>query len=441
MTRAEIEQIAREAAAQYGLPADVFLRLINQESGFKTDALSSKGAYGPAQLMPDTAAELGVNREDPRENIFGGAKYLRQQLDRFGQMPLALAAYNAGAGNVEKYGGIPPFKETQGYIQSILGSMDGQPLSAMRNTNMSMNPNAPQRTGLLGALDILRKPDPATGMTGMQRLGRALDPLLPQSQRMGERFEAMGARNLAQQSRNTTIETLKQRASSGDQLAAMVLQGLQSGAYDARTAMSMYMQEMMKGGISKSDMNKMVVDARKEFTGLAPVKDFADVSFAYSRVVRSADNPSPAGDLALIFNFMKVLDPGSVVREGEFATAQNAGGIDERVRSLYNQVVEGTRLTEAQRADFVDRAGRLYGGAQEQYQSIANQYTEFARQAGLDPQLVIPDFSFKGTVPEKPTILQVPPNPMPDRFPTDADWKNHWQNVMSEEERKEFLGG
>jgi len=441
MTRAELEQIAREAAAQYGLPADVFLRLINQESRFKVDALSPKGAYGPAQLMPDTAAELGVNREDPRENIFGGAKYLRQQLDRFGQMPLALAAYNAGAGNVEKYGGIPPFKETQGYIQSILGSMDGQPLNAMRNTNMSMNPNAPQRTGLLGALDILRKPDPATGMTGTQRLGRALDPLLPPSQRMGERFEAMGARNLAQQSRNTTIETLKKRAEAGDQLAAMILQGLQSGAYDARTAMSMYMQEMMKGGISKSDMNKMVVDARKEFTGLAPVKDFADVSFAYSRVVRSADDPSPAGDLALIFNFMKVLDPGSVVREGEFATAQNAGGIDERIRSLYNQVVDGTRLTEAQRADFVDRAGRLYGGAQEQYQSIANQYTEFARQAGLNPSLVIPDFSFKGTVPEKPTILQVPPNPMPDRFPNDADWKNHWQNVMSEEERKEYLGG
>ena len=63
MTRAELEQIAREAAAQYGLPADVFLRLINQESRFKVDALSPKGAYGPAQLMPDTAAELGVKRE------------------------------------------------------------------------------------------------------------------------------------------------------------------------------------------------------------------------------------------------------------------------------------------------------------------------------------------------------------------------------------------
>lgn len=232
-----------------------------------------------------------------------------------------------------------------------------------------------------------------------------------------------------------------QRAQSGDKLAAMVLQGLQTGAFDAKTAMATYMSEMMKGNISQSDLNKMVVDARKEFVGLEPVKDFSNVSFAYSRVIRSADNPSPAGDLALIFNFMKVLDPGSVVREGEFATAQNAGGIDERLRSLYNQVVEGTRLTEAQRADFVDRATKLYSGAQEQYKSIADQYTDFAKRAGLDPSLVIPDFSFKGSVPEKPTILQVPANPDKIRFPTDAEWKNHWQNVMTEQDRKEYLEG
>lgn len=326
----------------------------------------------------------------------------------------------------------------------------GKPLSAipevgagslLKERNMVMDPNAPQRTGLLGMFDRMRQVDPETGLTGFERFGAALDPLLMPEQRMGEQIRARGAQRMATQSRNRTIDTLKKRVRAGDKLAAMVLQGLESGAYDAKTAMSLYMQQMMKGGISQADMNKMVVDARKEFTGLAPVKDFADVSFAYSRVVRSADNPSPAGDLALIFNFMKVLDPASVVREGEFATAANAGGIDERVRSLYNQVVEGTRLTEAQRADFVDRAGRLYSGAQEQYQSIADQYAGFAKQAGLDPSLVIPDFTFKGTVPEKPTILQVPPNPMPDQFPTDADWKNHWQNVMTEEERKEYLGG
>ena len=433
--------MAIEAARTYGLPTDVFLRLINQESGFDPTAVSPKGATGPAQLMPGTAEELGVDINDTRQNIFGGAKYLRQQLDRFGQLPLALAAYNAGPGNVEKYSGIPPFIETQNYVKSILGSTDGQPLNAMRNDSMSMNPNAPQRTGLLGFMDIMRRPDPATGMTAMERFGAALDPLLAPNQRMGEQFRASGARRLQTQSRNKTIDTLTKRAEGGDRVAAMVLQGLQTGAYDAKTAMSLYMQQMMKGGITQADMNKMVVDARKEFTGLKPVKDFADVSFAYSRVVRSADDPSPAGDLALIFNFMKVLDPGSVVREGEFATAQNAGGIDERVRSLYNQVVEGTRLTEAQRADFVDRAGRLYSGAQEQYQSIADQYSGFAKQAGLDPSLVIPDFGFKGTVPEKPTILQIPANPDTSRFPTAADWKNHWQNVMTEQDRVEYLGG
>jgi hypothetical protein len=340
-------------------------------------------------------------------------------------------------------------KETQDKIGQWIYKTQGTgawqgykgPQSKPKDTNMSMNPNAPQRSGLLGFMDMLRKPDEETGLTGLERFGAALDPLILPEARMGEQIRARGAQRLQRQSKNKTIETLKQRASQGDQLAGMVLQGLQNGAYDAKTAMSLYMQQMLKGNVSQADMNKMVVDARKEFTGLKPVKDFADVSFAYSRVVRSADNPSPAGDLALIFNFMKVLDPGSVVREGEFATAQNAGGIDERVRSLYNQVIEGTRLTEAQRADFVDRAGRLYGGAQEQYQSIADQYTEFARQAGLDPNLVIPDFGFKGSVPKKPTILQIPENPDTSRFPTAADWKNHWQNVMTEQDRVEYLGG
>jgi hypothetical protein len=290
-------------------------------------------------------------------------------------------------------------------------------------------------------MDIMRQQDPETGMTAMERFGAALDPLVRPNERMGEQFRASGARRLQTQSKNKTIETLTKRAQGGDRVAAMVLQGLQTGAYDAKTAMSLYMQEMLKGGTTQADMNKMVVDARKEFTGLQPVKDFSDVSFAYSRVVRSADDPSPAGDLALIFNFMKVLDPGSVVREGEFATAQNAGGVDERLRSIYNQVVDGTRLTETQRADFVDRAGRLYSGAQEQYKSIADQYINFATQAGLDPNLVIPDFGFKGTIPEKPTILQVPPNPNTAQFPTSADWKKHWQNVMSEQDRIEYLEG
>lgn len=254
MTRAELEQIAREAAAQYNLPVNVFLRLINQESGYKVDATSPKGAYGPAQLMPDTAAELGVNREDPRENIFGGAKYLRQQLDRFGEMPLALAAYNAGPTRVARLGRIPNIPETQNYIKAILGSTDGQPLSAMRNDAMVGNMQTPpifpqqqqQKQGLQGLLQRFMQPNETTGLTGAENFAQALDALILPEARMGEQIRARGAQRLQTQSRNKTIETLKQRAAQGDKLAAMVLQGLQSGAYDAKTAMSLYMGKMLE---------------------------------------------------------------------------------------------------------------------------------------------------------------------------------------------------
>ena len=118
--------------------------------------------------------------------------------------------------------------------------------SKPKDTNMSMNPNAPQRTGLLGFMDIMRRPDEATGMTAMERFGAALDPLLAPNQRMGEQLRASGARRLQTQSKNKTIDTLSKRAEAGDQLAAMVLQGLQSGAYDAKTAMSLYMGKKLE---------------------------------------------------------------------------------------------------------------------------------------------------------------------------------------------------
>lgn len=114
--------VARSAALRHGVPEDLFLRLVQQESGWNTGAVSSKGALGLAQLMPDTAALLGVDPADPDANLDGGARYLRRQFDRFGSWPLALAAYNAGPEAVVQHGGIPPYAETQGYVRAIWGS-------------------------------------------------------------------------------------------------------------------------------------------------------------------------------------------------------------------------------------------------------------------------------------------------------------------------------
>jgi len=115
-------QMARQAARQHGIPEDLFLRLVNQESRWNPKAKSHAGAYGLAQLMPATARYLGVDPKDPRQNLEGGARYLAEQYRTFGSWRLALAAYNAGPHRVEKYGGVPPFKETQNYVRIILGS-------------------------------------------------------------------------------------------------------------------------------------------------------------------------------------------------------------------------------------------------------------------------------------------------------------------------------
>lgn len=116
----EYVSLAREAAAKNGIPEDLFLTLVKQESGFKPSAVSSAGAIGLAQLMPGTAKYLGVDPTDPVQNLDGGARYLKEQYDKFGRWDLALAAYNAGPGAVEKHGGIPPYKETQNYVKAIL---------------------------------------------------------------------------------------------------------------------------------------------------------------------------------------------------------------------------------------------------------------------------------------------------------------------------------
>lgn len=139
-TSDELDSIFEEAANTYGVSSIILKSIAKAESGFNPSAVSSAGAIGIMQLMPQTAAALGVsNSYDARENIMGGAKYISQLLSNYqGNISLALAAYNAGSANVDKYGGIPPFTETQNYVKKVLSYME-EFGSAVSNTVSSVS--------------------------------------------------------------------------------------------------------------------------------------------------------------------------------------------------------------------------------------------------------------------------------------------------------------
>jgi hypothetical protein len=132
-----LTEMIRVAAQRHGIPEQIVSAVIRVESGFNARAVSRKGARGLMQLMPQTAAVLGVRDSfDPMENINGGVRHLRGLMERFGNnLPLALAAYNAGEGAVNTYGGIPPYPETQAYVGRILSMLGGSAAATVTSSS------------------------------------------------------------------------------------------------------------------------------------------------------------------------------------------------------------------------------------------------------------------------------------------------------------------
>lgn len=164
-----LDQIFDEAANTYQVPKELLKAVAKAESNFNAKAVSSCGAMGIMQLMPATASALGVtNAYDPKQNIMGGAKYLSQLLDKYkGNVSYAVAAYNAGGGNVDKYGGIPPFKETRAYVTKVLQFLD-------QGVEIPNEASGTQQTSSASAASSAYAASPASAQ---QEASGATDPL------------------------------------------------------------------------------------------------------------------------------------------------------------------------------------------------------------------------------------------------------------------------
>lgn len=158
------------------------------------------------------------------------------------------------------------------------------------------------------------------------------------------------------------------------------------------------------GGLTPQDVFDRGTKLRGEFTTAS--KDFVTQRDAFAKIQTAASDPSAAGDISLVYSFMKLNDPTSTVREGEFATAQNAGAVPERVRAAYNKAVNGERLADSVRKDFVNTSGRLYKTSEAQHNKLVDQYTGLAKKVGADPTQVALDSKIATPPP-------LPQTPMP----------------------------
>tara|TARA_R110002124_G_scaffold34615_1_gene113491 strand:+ start:41 stop:1153 length:1113 start_codon:yes stop_codon:yes gene_type:complete len=204
-------------------------------------------------------------------------------------------------------------------------------------------------------------------------------------------------------------------ASDIDEFGNITTRNPSGGGFTTTSTLSEGAEPRISGDSLKNNM-----DYRKEFNGLQSVKDYANRRGALGIIESSASEPSAAGDLSLIFAYMRMLDPGSVVRESEFQLAASAGSLPTVIQAAYEQLKTGQRLTDIQRTDFTTRAETIYKRATEEFGQLYDNYSSRAERLGLEPRNALVDYRFQSPE-EINSQLESLQSPAPSEF-TSEEW-------------------
>lgn len=301
------------------------------ESGGNPTAVSSRGAVGTMQTMPGTLRDPGYGVVPARDQSAAeqervGKDYLQAMLRQYANPRAALAAYNWGPGNVDN-----ALRAAGGNVDAMLASAPAETRAYVPKVLAQAGQARPTRTA---GLEVGFRPD---------RSARQAERQAPS----GYRFSADGSQ----------------------------LEAIPGGPADR------------KNNPAPGDLAQAEQALRKEF--IAQIKVPQTVVNSYEQIAQAAKNPSAQNDLALIFSYMRMLDPTSVVREGEFANAQNAAGVPDRIRNEYNRLRDGQRLNPEQRIGFVNSAKGLHDQAKSQIDAYREQYSGLAREYNYAPDRVV----------------------------------------------------
>jgi len=465
MTREELEALADEEAEKRGIHPGLARAMIEKESGWNPKAVSGAGAQGLMQLMPGTAKELGVN--DPfsaEENLRGGLDYLKQQMDEFKSPEKALAAYNAGPGNVRKFNGIPNFPETQDYVPSVLakakeygfspeskllkpdfeGIMKSDALGG--DEAMAAAPDEEEKKqnwfGKIfganrgpGSVDQFGNKKPGEFKEGIGRkilsfaapllFGAFPNPIMAAlnvalNNKRNEDFTRAGMENKNYQE---SLEASRKEASPSEEIKKFrdwsklsdaekkQYKDMRESSINPFSLMNMNYRQQRDSledtrkseADKKSSALKLRDDEtsfRKEYEASPVVKDFNAANTGIKKIREAIQSPDQDGfnDMSLVFNFMKVLDPGSVVREGEYATAMKNASLLESMGVRLNRVMTGQQLSPDQRKKLASAAERQFNSNKSTYQNYKAEKSEIAKKSGLDSSKVITDFENEAQV-------------------------------------------
>ena len=321
-------------------------------------------------------------------------------------------------------------------VQSTFGS--GVPTAG------TIFPQQGQQQGLKGLLQRFMQPSETTGLTGAENFAQALDALILPQARMGEQIRARGAQRLMQQSKNATAEMLR-RMPDGAAYANMIDQGM-----PAQEVYAQYMKDRREGVIGSSlskDAFTNVRDINKDLASDFDVKVFQQAQQGFEALKYAFDNPSGVSDYALTIAFAKILDPASVVREGEQAAiAKSGGAIDSFLRQTENFFKGDGSLPEEVRRDIFNLAANNYTKYMERAQGRYSEAEQLLIARGIDPKFLRKlDFTDVANVQaQKPSeqTLGIPPVPEGSTINgqpmTMAQWISIW-NSKTEEDRSYFL--